>query len=148
MRKFLCLSAVALASWAAERPDLNGSWLLDPGHTQMNGEKPKELNLSIRQQEDNIHITETATDASGRQKKTEFECNTMGKLCKVNDAGEDAELTVYYNGAMLVALETRRNNAVAIKKRLTESADGKTLTMEVIHIAPQGKTESYTFTKQ
>ena len=149
MRKFLWISALAAAAgWAADRPSLTGSWLLDPAHTEVNGDKPKSLSLSIRQDEDAIQISEAATDASGREKKSDIQCNTLGKLCKVKDAGELAEITMYYNGDRLVAIETRHNNDIAIKKRLKASDDGKTLTMEVIHIAPQAKTENYTFTKQ
>lgn len=135
MRIWLCAAAVALSASAvgADRPDLNGSW-------QLKGET-----LAIVQKEDSIQITDVTTDTDGKDTKVDLQCNTLGKECK--SKGE--QVSFWYNGPMLVMMEMRRGNEVVIKKRLKPSEDGKTLSMEVIHIVPPAeKSETLTFVRQ
>ena len=55
---------------------------------------------------------------------------------------------MYYNGPVLVILEQWHGNDYVDKTRIKTSDDGKTMTMEVSHIAPPRKTENLTFVKQ
>jgi hypothetical protein len=143
MWKWFCIPAVLLGTAvAADRADLSGAWQLDAAHSQDG--KLKAGTLSITQKEGSIQITQALTDPDGRQTKAEIACNTMGKQCKVSDA----QMSLYYNGPRLIIIETRHGGDNVVKKRLEPSDDGKSLTLEVLHIAPTAAAEHYTFTRQ
>lgn len=133
MKKRLCLCALSIvaAAVAVDHPDLTGTW------------QTKSEAMEIQQKDGSIQITD-ATDPAGKEKKFDIRCNTMGKECKL----KDEQVSLWFNGPMLVLMETRRGNDVVIKKRMTLSDDGKTLTMEVQHIAPPGDKQTITFSRQ
>jgi hypothetical protein len=145
MRCFFSLAAFALAAAAADRPDFNGTWSLDASRSQFGEDKLKSATLEIRQTGDSIQIVEALTDPDGKERKLDIQCNTLGKECKT----KDEQVSIWYNGPMLVLMETRRGNEVVLKRRLKRSDDGKTLSVEVMHIAPPGaKNEVYAFNRQ
>jgi hypothetical protein len=143
MNKALGLFALGLFSaMAAGRPDLNGVWQLD-GSTLAGESKLKSETLVIHQGDDSVQISQERTARNGKEIKNEIDCNTEGKECKL----KNTQVSLWYNGAMLVLVET--HNDVVTKTRFTPSEDGKTLNMEVIHMAPgTPKTETLTFTRQ
>ena len=142
MGKWLCLWVAAVGmSAAAGRADLNGVWQLDRTHS---GDKVKSETLEIQQTEGAIQIADTTVGADGKEQKSDIQCNTLGKECKL----KDEQVSLWYNGPMLVLMETRRANESVVKKRLKTSVDGRTLTLDVIHISPSGENETLTFTKR
>jgi len=145
MFKLVCLAALLLTPvLAAEHPKLTGTWLLDTAHSQIRDSKLKSETLQIQQKEDVVVMADNA-NAGGKDRKLEYECLADGSTCKA----KDVSVSLYYNGPVLVVLEMRHNNEIVVKKRLTASEDGKTLSMEVIHVSPPGpKDESLTFVKQ
>jgi len=147
MWKQLCLSALALGAAAAAggRPDLNGTWQLDLSRSEPGDDKLKSETLEIQQMEDSVQIADAVIAADGKERKSDIQCNTLGKECKLK--GE--QVSIWYNGPMLIIMETRQGNEVVVKRRLKASDDGRTLNMEVIRMAPSGeKTERFTFMKQ
>lgn len=127
---------------AADRPDVNGTWSLDAAHSG----KGKLATLTIRQTADSVQVSEVA-GPDGKNKKVDLECTVGGEQCKMKDAGE--QVSFWYNDSALVMMEMRHGTDIVTKTRLVPSEDGKTLKMEVIHIAPAGqKDESYTLTRQ
>lgn len=147
MRTFLCLAAIAAAtlsvSLAQDRPDLNGTWQL-----QSTDPRVKSETLAITQKPDSIDIVRT-TDTGSRQIKDDITCNTDGQECKVKENGQATQISMYYNGAMLVMIEQRHGNDFVTKRRLKLSPDGKSLQMEVMTINPPGKpTENLVYTRQ
>jgi hypothetical protein len=134
---------------AADRPALSGTWQLDLAHSQLADAKLKAATWSIAQNDDSVQISETVTDAAGKQKKIEIQCGTEGQQCNIKENGQPTQVSMYYNGSHLVMLEQWHGTDYVTKKRLQISPDGKTLTVEVVHIAPPGrKDESWTFVKQ
>jgi hypothetical protein len=76
-------------------------------------------------------------------------CGTEGQSCKVNENGQSTQVSMYYNEDRLVMLEQWHGTDYVTKKRITTSPDGKTLTVEVMHVAPPGhKDEVWKFVKQ
>ncbi len=128
----------------ADRTALSGNWQLDAAHSHFGHDKLKSETLSINQKDDSIQMTENLTDPDGKATKLAIDCNTMGKECKTNDE----QVTMYYNGDRLIMIEMRHGNSNVIKRRLKPSDDGKSLSMEVMHIAPPGENETFVFTKQ
>jgi hypothetical protein len=103
--------------------------------------------LTIQEKGDNIQFKEIRGQDQSND-VSEFTCGTMGRDCPMEDHGEKAEVSVYYNGPTLVVLKTHghRGNSVE-KRRLTLAANGNSLVMEVIPIEPPGKAEKLVFTK-
>jgi hypothetical protein len=77
-------------------------------------------------------------EANG-QKVAEYECNTMGRECEMQEDGRSAKVSMWFNGPRLVQMRTRGSEVV--KRRFHVTGDGNTLELEVIPIAPGGKTE-------
>jgi len=128
--------------WAADRPDVSGAWVMNPGHEG----KSKLSALEIRQSADAVEVSE-AEGPEGKARTIHLACAVGGQQCKIKDAGE--EVSFWYNGPALVMMELRHGTDIVIKTRLERSDDGKTLRMQVIHMAPAGqKDEEYTLTRQ
>lgn len=149
MSKYLWLTALLAAACtppgnAATHPNLSGTWALDAAHSEIHDSKLKSETLAIQQQEDSVKLAED-TNEGGKDRKLQFQCLADGASCKANDGS----VMVYYNGPELIVVEMRRNNSNVTKKRIKPSDDGKTLSMDVIHLAPEGqKNETLTFVKQ
>lgn len=128
--------SLAALSWgdSPARPDLNGSWRLEPSRCEVHSRLPDQLTWQIEQTYDAIHVIQK----SGDKNTDEFRCATDGKDCKVKEAGHKAVLSFYYNGPALIELQTEGQDNV-VKKKMQLSSDGSTLTVEVVHITPVGK---------
>jgi hypothetical protein len=143
MVKLASLGLMILScSWGAgDRSDLNGTWLISEGKLTRT--------LSISQKGDGVELTDSATEANGKQKKVDVACQSDGQPCKVKMDGHPAEVSFWFNGQTLVMLEQTHGNDFVTKWRMKASDDGKTLTMEIEHVSPPGrKTENITFTRQ
>lgn len=148
MRKAAFFAVLLSTAWAADRPDLNGSWALDLAHSP-NAAKLKSTILSITQKQDEVQISEATTESNGKETKVDVACNTDGQECKVKKNGQATQVSFWYNGPLLIMMEQRHGNDFVTQKKLKPSEDGKTLSMEVVYIAPPGhKSETYTFNKQ
>jgi hypothetical protein len=147
MRKLACFGAMLFAAWAADRPDVNGKWVLDATHSESG--KVKSETLSINQKDDAVQISDEMTETNGKAVKVDVSCNTEGQECKVKENGQSTQVSFWYNGPVLVMMEQRHGNDFVTQKKLKPSDDGKSLSMQVVYIAPPGhKPETYTFTKQ
>ncbi len=125
----LAIGPIALADDASDRAKLTGTWQAQDGNT----------NWTVEAKNDAIHITQSENG----QKVLEFECNTNGKECEVNDNGHKGKVSVYYNGPKLVALESRGSDI--IRRRFTITTGKDTLQVELIPVAPAGKAETAEF---
>ena len=144
MQKYLCLSVLLMGLSAADRPNLNGTWLLDAAHSQIRSSKIRTETLEIQQKDNAVEISDDI-NTGGTGGKAEYRCPTDGSMCRA----KDLSVMLYYDGVALIVVEMRQNNKVVIQKRLTLSEDGKTLSIDVSHIAPAGlKAESLKFVKQ
>lgn len=137
VRPLLFVTALTVAAaFAADRPDLNGTWQLNssPG-------KLKFETLLIEQASDSVKITETG----GNKKPFDVSCNTDAKECKI----KEKKISFWYNGPALVMMEANQDGDEVIQTRLVPAGDGKTLDFEVTRILPEGgHSATYTFKKQ
>lgn len=137
MRPLLFLMAfIAGAAFAADRPELNGTWQLSSAHEG----RLKFETLLIQQTEDGVRISESGA----KEKTVDFACAVDGKECKLKEGA----VSFWYNGPVLVMMEMHHNRDVVTKTRLVPSEDGKTLSLEVTHVSPSGASSTYTFKKQ
>ena len=128
------------------KPNLSGKWKLKPDRSEP-GQTNKDLVLLIEENGQDIHIKETR-GSGAKDAVSDFTCGTIGKECAMQDGAAKASVSVYYNGPVLVVLKTHgRKSASVEKRRLSLSPAGDSLLVEVIHIAPEGKTEKLVFSK-
>jgi len=149
MRTIVVFGVLLFAASAADRADLNGTWVLDLSHSSGPGSKVKAETLFISQKTDAVQLSEATTETNGKELKVDIACNTDAQGCKVKENGQATEVSFWYNGPTLVMMEQRHGNDFVTQTKLKPSEDGKTLSMEVVYLAPVGhKPENYTFTKQ
>ena len=130
------MTALAVAAaFAADRPDLNGTWQINSSQGRLKFET-----LLIEQNSDSVKITESAAN----KKPVDVTCNTDAKECKV----KEGKVSFWYNGTALVMMESNQDGDVVTKTRMIPAEDGKTLSLEVTRILPAGQSATYTFKKQ
>ncbi|HLK20203.1 MAG TPA: hypothetical protein VKT81_14700 [Bryobacteraceae bacterium] len=138
---FAALLLLGVTASAQDHPSLNGTWELDAAKSELHNSKVSSATWVIVEGDNTIHITESE---NGKSKKTELQCTTDGKECKFPGDRRDS---FWFNGPMLVDMETKNDHVT--RYRLKVSEDGKTLTVEVTSIVPQtGKIDTMVFEKQ
>jgi len=126
-----CLFTVLILPLAGQdRPNLSGTWQFDSTKSELHGMTLAGATWVINEDESSIQITETEQAAA---KKTELKCTTDGKECKIT--GEKATASFWYNGPMLVEMESKGEHVTRYRMKL--SADGMTLTVEETSIVPK-----------
>ncbi|HLH00455.1 MAG TPA: hypothetical protein VKX49_29390 [Bryobacteraceae bacterium] len=146
MRKLECLAVcfgftlfAALAN-GQDRPNFSGNWQFDASKSELHNLKMSDATWAIQEADNSIHLT---LNESG--KAVELKCTTDGKDC--NASGEKAKASFWYNGPMLVEMETKGDHV--IRYRLKLSDDGKTLRVETTSIVPkEDATDVLVFTKK
>jgi len=151
--KYLCLAACFMfvsVTWgdAQKRPDLNGVWRLEPAQCEFHSRVPSQFTWQIEQSDNAIHLIQRLANKSSVDE--EVRCGTDGKDCKIKEEGHPAVISFYYNGPVLVELESQGSNRETItKKRISVSPDGSQLTVELIHVLPAGRpSEKLVLSKQ
>ena len=140
------MRGVLLAGSGDDKPNLSGTWKLDQPRTESSSFNAR-LKLLIEQKDQNIHIQESR-GPDLKEDISQFSCGTLGKQCDMQDGTAKANVSIYYNGPVLVVLKTNgRKGDSTTKWRLSLSSTGDALTLEVIHIDPKAKTERLVFSK-
>lgn len=125
-----------------DRPNFSGAWQFDASKSDLKSAKISAATWVIQEGDNSIHITE---NEGGKSKKVELQCTTDGKECQVT--GEKAKASFWYNGPMLVEMETKGERVTRYRMKISE--DGKILTVEVNQLVPQtDKTDVLVFAKQ
>lgn len=131
MRSFIILtallsvSAVCFAQDFADTSKLAGTWDQD-------GKSGWKLVATS----DGVHFTFTR----GGQTVADFECNTSGKDCPIKIDGKKATVSVYFNGNLLVMMETRGNDVT--KRRFGALTGGSEMQVETTAITGGAKAET------
>jgi len=132
----------AISGVAQDKPSLNGTWQFDAAKSELHSGKVAITTWVIEEGDNTIHITESEASKS---KKVELQCTTDGKECAVT--GDKAKASFWYNGPMLVEMETKGDHVMRYRMKISD--DLKTLTVEVTHIVPQSdKNDVMVFSKQ
>jgi hypothetical protein len=129
----LACSAFAVLSLplvGQDRPNLSGTWQFDGSKSEMHSERVDAATWVIHEDESSIQISESE---GGAAKNIELKCTTDGKQCKIS--GEKATASFWYNGPMLVEMESKGDHVMRYRMKLSD--DGKTLTVNTTSIVPQ-----------
>ncbi len=123
-------AGVSLATDDGMREKLTGLWQQTDG--------AEHTTLTLKDAGDSIHMNSNELQAA-----EDFDCNTVGKECAVKVAGHKAKVSMWFNGATLVELETTGSEVV--KRRFKVTGDGDTMEIETVAISPAGKNETAHF---
>ena len=123
------LAVLTLPLAAQDHPDLSGTWQFDGTQSKLHTESIAGATWVISEDDNSIQISETESG----DKKIVMKCTTDGKECKLT--GEKAKASFWYNGAMLVEMESKGDHVTRYRMKL--SSDGKTLTVDSTSIVPQ-----------
>ena len=138
----ILLAGVAAGSASGDKPNLSGTWKLDEAHSE-SARNYSNLTLLIEQNDQSIHVKETRGG-----EVSDFTCGMMGKSCSMQDGHDKADVSVYFNGPVLVILKTNGRKGDSVTKwRLSRAQEGGSLSAEVVHIDPEEKTEKLVFSK-
>ena len=138
----LALALFTFPGAAQDHPNLTGTWQFDVSKSEQYTTKIANATWVIEEGDNSIHITEAE---NGNTKKVEVKCSTDGKDCNV--PGEKAKASFWYNGPMLVEMETRGDHVNRYRMKLSD--DSKALTVEVNSIVPRiDKADVLVFQKQ
>ncbi len=124
------LAVLVLPLAGQDRPNLSGTWQFDSAKSQLHTVTIAGATWTIAENDDSIQITESE---DGAKKKIELKCTTDGKECKI--AGEKATASFWYNGPLLVEMESKGDRVTRYRMKLSE--DGKTLTVDSTPIVPK-----------
>ena len=129
----VCIAGALMAALAygQDKPNFSGTWQLDAAKCELHNLKLGDATWAIEEAENSIHLVEN----EGKN-KTELKCTTDGKDCSVS--GEKAKASFWYNGSMLVEMETKGDRVTRYRLKLSD--DGKTLRVETTSIVPQDNT--------
>lgn len=130
----LAATAFAAGDESADRDKLIGSWQLQDSTA---GSPATAWIFSARG--DDLEVTQM----DGDKVIAKFHCSTQGSSCDIKTDGKKATMSMWYNGAKLVQMESRGSDVV--KRRFGVVAPGNAMEMEVIPVVPSGKTEMYHF---
>jgi hypothetical protein len=140
------LLGIGLAVAADDHASLMGSWQLDSSKSQFGGASVKSEILSLAEAADALQLSESVVADNGKEEKIAYSCAASGQACK---AKHGDQVTFYYNGPLLVMIETRHGGDWVVKRRIQASGDGKTLTVEVQRLAPPNqKNDNLVFVRQ
>lgn len=129
----LLLTGSALAEDNAMRARLMGKW------QQSDGNGAARATWTLKDMGDSIHVS----NSSDTQTVEEFDCNTVGKECAIKHGGHSSKVSMWFNGAKLVELETTGSQVV--KRLFAVTGDGDTMELETIPIAPSASSETTHF---
>jgi hypothetical protein len=127
---YSAFAVLALPLPGQDRPDFSGTWQFDSSKSELHSVAAAGAIWVINEGENSIQITESD---GGAGKKTELKCTTDGKECKIS--GAKATASFWFNGPMLVEMESRGEHVT--RYRMNLSTDGKTLTVATTSIVPQ-----------
>lgn len=134
------LAALAALAYAQDRPNFSGNWQFDASKSELHNLRLSDATWAIQESDNSIHLT---LNEGG--KAVDLKCTTDGKDC--NASGEKAKASFWYNGPMLVEMETKGDHVVRYRLKLSD--DGKTLRVETNSIVPKDDdTDVLVFTKK
>jgi len=136
------IALLVFSASAQDHPAMTGTWVLDASKSDFKTIKPSTATWVIDEGDNSFHIIESE---GGKSKKLDLQCTTDGKECQAG--GDKVKASFWYNGPMLVEMETRGDRVTRFRLKISE--DAKTLTVEMTHIVPQiDKIDVMIFNKQ
>jgi hypothetical protein len=127
------ICALAIAAQTPASPDITGTWV---------EESSGAAKWVLAEKDGSIHVVQM----NGDKVQADFTCPLNGKECDIKQGGRSEKVMIYYNGDKLVEIIEGHDGTT--KKRLSVSADGKTLDVELVPLSSADKAEKTVFHRQ
>jgi hypothetical protein len=121
--------------------DLSGNWQLNPAQSQIHSKNTSAMILTIEQKGSAIHVIKATKGIDGKEVKLDFRCTTDGRECDV----DGTKISLWSDGTALVQLDIC--GKVVDQSRMKLGTDGKSLSIEITHIEPDGEADKLFFNK-
>jgi hypothetical protein len=131
---------------SANTPDFAGHWQIDSARSQQGDEQ--NLALDIQEDSNKVTFTRTYREGAGNQSTSHFSCVIGGKECAFDEDGHKANVSLWFNGPVLVILKTNGpKNDPTVEWHLSLDSEGKTLTVRRENMSSSAKAENLVFDK-
>ena len=146
----LALFAAPLFVYASDQPNFSGTWKLDPAQSpDVHGAM---ITLTIKTDDaGKISYERLMKQTDGKQAVVRVTCSPGGKDCSLDENGQKAKVSLWYDGSALMILKTGGPKQDATtERRLELSPDGNTLKVQFtnLDLDSSSKPETLVFTKQ
>ncbi|HZS06833.1 MAG TPA: hypothetical protein VFD58_18500 [Blastocatellia bacterium] len=132
----LSLAIVSLAG-TQTKPNLSGLWKMNPQKSNF-GPNGGPDGITIKFDQKDSELSETLTiSAGGNERAIDVKYTTDGKEGEAQIGGDGAKTTAKWDGDALV-IEWKNGERV-FRRKFTLSGDGKTMTIAVHHVDPNGE---------
>ena len=136
----------ALSAAAQAKPDFSGTWKMNPAKSKFERGGPDGITIKFEQKDGAISEVMTLNNG-GNERNVEAKYSADGKETDVPMGPETAKGSIKWEGEMLVIAWKNGDRSFTRKCKL--SADGKTMTLEVVQAGDNGSvTDSVVFDKQ
>ena len=143
----LSIFSLALPVVAQTRPNVSGTWKMNAEKSKFEKGGPKAITITFDQKESTLNESLTITNDGGERTVT-LTYTLDGKESAQQIEGQQIKATAKWEGDSLT-IEFKNDEGFSFRRKITMSADGKTMTMSVAQ-ANQGGTANDTvvFEKQ
>jgi len=137
---FILALALTTLSWSAaaqQRPNVSGTWKMNPEKSSFERGGPKALTVKFEQQGGTLTEALTINPEQGEERTINLTYTLDGKesVQKVN--GQDMKAMAKWEADYLL-IEFKNDEGFSFTRRITLSADKKTMTMGVTQVNPGG----------
>ena len=144
----LAIASATLVVTAQTRPDLNGTWKMNPTQSRFSDPDaaPKDVVLKFEQQGQTLHETLTVVNAGGKSTVSlNYALNGSVSINHVDD--EEIRSTASWSGDELVLAWSDKGGTFT--RRFTFSDKGRKITVNSHDTSPEGQTDDlFIFDKQ
>jgi hypothetical protein len=134
----LALPIFSLAVVAQSKTNVSGTWKMNAEKSKFEKGGPKAITIKFDQQESTLK--ESITIANDRGEETHNLTYTLdGKETAQQLEGMSIKASAKWEGEALL-LEFKNDDGFSFRRKITVSADGKTMTMDVKQASPDGTT--------
>ncbi|HJZ67498.1 MAG TPA: hypothetical protein VKF81_05080 [Blastocatellia bacterium] len=130
--------SLALHVEAQTKPNVSGTWKMNAERSRFERGGPKAITIKLDQQGSTLNESLTLTNDQGERTES-FTYTLDGKESVLRIEGEQIKATAVWDGASLV-LEFKNDEGLSFRRKITVSADGKTMTIDVKQSNPNGTT--------
>ena len=132
----LCVFSVSQIAGAQGKPNVTGTWKMNAEKSKFERGGPKNITIKFEQQESTLREALILTNDQGEQ-TLNFTYTLDGKESEQQIEGQSIKASARWEGSSLV-LAFKNEEGFSFVRKVTVSADGKTITMAVTQINPNG----------
>ena len=134
----LAIFSMAFLVHAQNKPNFSGTWKMNAAKTKFEQGGPNALTIKFDQQGPNLNEVLTIGNDGG-ERTANFAYTLDGKESDQQMGGQQIKATAKLEGESLV-IEFKNPQGFTFARKCTLAADGKTLTINVKQVNPNGET--------